>query len=132
MSNSHKSGSRKQRRSLSEKITEGSKRMKKSETEVTSTINLRLYIKAIKRYSHREGSRTAKKEFDCIFTETEVNITNSSFEDATPEQDEEDKEALCQDSLFSDKLVHRNSNHIHFDKFALVKSTWILIACLIH
>ena len=78
--------------------------------------------KAIKRYYHLDENRAAKKEFDCIFTETKADITDSSYEDVTPEQDEENKAELCQISLFKDKIVSRNSNHILYDKFALVKS----------
>ena len=85
MNNSLESDSRKRSRSLlKNKPLRGSKREKKSDTNVTSTINLGLQIKATKRYSHLEGNRTAKKEFDCIFTETEFDITDSSYEDATP------------------------------------------------
>ena len=105
MNSSLESNSRKWRRFLSKNTTENVK-INKSETDVNSTIGLGLHIKAIKMFYHLEGNRAAKKEFDCIFTETEVDITDSSYEDSTPEQDEEDKEAQFLYSLFKDKLVH--------------------------
>ena len=110
----------------------GSKSEKKSETDVTSTINLGLQIKAIKRYYHQEGNRAAKKEFYWIFTETEVDITDSSYEDATPEQDEVDKDELCKISLFGDKIVHGNRNHISLINLLLLNQQWMIIACLSH
>ena len=85
-------------------------------------IDLWLHFNALKRYSHLKGNRAAKKEYNFIFTETEVDIKDSSYEDDIPEQDEEDKEVLFQDSLFKDKLSAETVITSSLRKFALVKS----------